>query len=48
MDKEDADMDRVKNDVVLPINVIPEEIWGGDVQFVPIFHPRTGDGVDNR
>lgn len=44
MDKEDADPDRVKNELSA-INVIPEE-WGGDVQFVPI-SAKTGDGVDN-
>ncbi|WP_018404132.1 translation initiation factor IF-2 [Marinobacter gelidimuriae] len=44
MDKEDADLDRVKNELST-INVIPEE-WGGDVQFVPI-SSKTGDGVDN-
>ncbi|MFT7365619.1 MAG: translation initiation factor IF-2 [Marinobacter psychrophilus] len=44
MDKEDADLDRVKNELSA-INVIPEE-WGGDVQFVPI-SSKTGDGVDN-
>ena len=44
MDKEDADPDRVKNELST-INVIPEE-WGGDVQFVPI-SAKTGDGVDN-
>ncbi|EBA01829.1 translation initiation factor IF-2 [Marinobacter sp. ELB17] len=44
MDKEDADLDRVKNELSA-INVIPEE-WGGDVQFVPI-SAKTGDGVDN-
>ena len=44
MDKEDAYLDRVKNELSA-INVIPEE-WGGDVQFVPI-SSKTGDGVDN-
>ncbi|PFG11155.1 MULTISPECIES: translation initiation factor IF-2 [unclassified Marinobacter] len=44
MDKENADLDRVKNELSA-INVIPEE-WGGDVQFVPI-SSKSGDGVDN-
>jgi translation initiation factor IF-2 len=44
MDKEQADPDRVKNELSA-FNVIPEE-WGGDVQFVPI-SSKTGDGVDN-
>jgi translation initiation factor IF-2 len=44
MDKEDADLDRVKNELSA-INVIPEE-WGGDVQFVPI-SSKSGEGIDN-
>ena len=43
MDKEQADTDRVKNELAA-INVIPEE-WGGDVQFVPI-SAHTGEGID--
>jgi len=44
MDKEQADPDRVKNELAA-IEVIPED-WGGDVQFVPI-SAHTGEGVDN-
>ncbi|MBQ0746791.1 MAG: translation initiation factor IF-2 [Marinobacter sp.] len=44
MDKEQADPDRVKNELAA-IDVIPED-WGGDVQFVPI-SAHSGDGVDN-
>jgi len=43
MDKEQADTDRVKNELAA-IDVIPEE-WGGDVQFVPI-SAHTGEGID--
>ena len=43
MDKEQADPDRVKNELAA-IDVIPED-WGGDVQFVPI-SSHSGDGVD--
>ncbi|WP_100638165.1 translation initiation factor IF-2 [Marinobacter salexigens] len=43
MDKEQADPDRVKNELSA-IEVIPED-WGGDVQFVPI-SAHTGDGID--
>ncbi|MGO1501746.1 MAG: translation initiation factor IF-2 [Marinobacter sp.] len=43
MDKEQADTDRVKNELAA-IDVIPEE-WGGDVQFVPI-SAHSGEGVD--
>lgn len=43
MDKEQADPDRVKNELAA-IDVIPED-WGGDVQFVPI-SAHSGDGVD--
>jgi translation initiation factor IF-2 len=43
MDKSDADMDRVRNDLVKH-NVIPEE-WGGDTLFVPV-SARTGQGID--
>jgi len=44
MDKEDADPDRVKNELSQH-EVIPEE-WGGDTQFVPV-SAMTGDGIDN-
>ncbi|MDO6443210.1 MULTISPECIES: translation initiation factor IF-2 [unclassified Marinobacter] len=44
MDKEQADPDRVKNELAA-IEVIPED-WGGDVQFVPI-SAHSGEGVDN-
>ncbi|GGE53698.1 translation initiation factor IF-2 [Streptosporangium jomthongense] len=44
MDKEQADPDRVKNELAA-IEVIPEE-WGGDVQFVPI-SAHTGEGIDD-
>ena len=43
MDKSEADLDRVKNDLVKQ-NVIPED-WGGDTMFVPV-SARTGAGVD--
>ena len=43
MDKEDADPDRVKNELSA-LEVIPEE-WGGDTQFVPV-SAHTGDGID--
>ncbi|MAL97254.1 translation initiation factor IF-2 [Hydrocarboniclastica marina] len=43
MDKEDADPDRVKNELSA-LEVIPED-WGGDTQFVPV-SALTGDGID--
>ena len=43
MDKEDADADRVKNELAAR-NVIPEE-WGGDTQFMPV-SAITGEGVE--
>jgi translation initiation factor IF-2 len=43
MDKEQADPDRVKNELA-QLDVIPEE-WGGDTQFVPV-SAKTGLGVD--
>ena len=43
MDKEGADIDRVKNELAAK-NVIPED-WGGDTQFLPV-SALTGDGVD--
>ena len=43
MDKENADPDRVKNELAGK-DVIPEE-WGGDTQFVPV-SAHTGDGIE--
>ena len=43
IDKPEADLDRVKNELVQR-EVIPED-WGGDTQFVPV-SAKTGDGVD--
>ena len=43
MDKEDADPDRVKNELSAR-DVIPEE-WGGDTQFMPV-SALTGQGVE--
>ena len=42
MDKEGADVDRVKNELAA-CDVIPED-WGGDVPFIPV-SAHTGDGV---
>jgi translation initiation factor IF-2 len=44
IDKPEADIDRVKNELVKR-EVIPED-WGGDTQFVPV-SAKTGDGIDN-
>ncbi|SFR58283.1 bacterial translation initiation factor 2 (bIF-2) [Marinobacter daqiaonensis] len=44
MDKEEADPDRIKNELA-GMQVIPED-WGGDVQFVPV-SAHTGDGIDD-
>lgn len=44
IDKEDADPERVKNELSA-IDVISEE-WGGDVQFVNV-SAHTGEGIDN-
>ncbi len=44
MDKEDADPDRVKNDLSKH-EVIPED-WGGDTMFVPV-SALTGQGIDD-
>ncbi|WP_372965847.1 translation initiation factor IF-2 [Marinobacter sp.] len=44
MDKEEADPDRIKNELAA-LDVIPED-WGGDVQFVPV-SAHTGQGIDN-
>lgn len=43
IDKEAADLDRVKNELVAK-DVIPED-WGGDVQFIPV-SAHTGEGID--
>jgi translation initiation factor IF-2 len=43
VDKEDADPDRVKNELAQR-DVIPEE-WGGEVQFVSV-SAKTGEGID--
>ncbi len=43
MDKEDADPDRVKNELAQR-DVIPED-WGGDVQFIHV-SAKTGEGID--
>ncbi|WP_339672073.1 translation initiation factor IF-2 [Dasania marina] len=43
MDKEGADLDRVKNELAAK-DVIPED-WGGDVQFVPV-SAHSGEGID--
>ena len=44
MDKEEADPDRIKNELSA-LDVIPED-WGGDVQFVPV-SAHTGMGIDD-
>ncbi|TBW48414.1 translation initiation factor IF-2 [Marinobacter halodurans] len=44
MDKEQADPDRIKNELA-GMDVIPED-WGGDVQFVPV-SAHTGQGIDD-
>ncbi|WP_417527085.1 translation initiation factor IF-2 [Marinomonas shanghaiensis] len=43
IDKEGADLDRVKNELVAQ-GVIPEE-WGGDVQFVGV-SAKSGEGIE--
>ena len=43
IDKEDADPDRVRNDLAA-LEVIPEE-WGGDTQFINV-SAKTGQGID--
>lgn len=43
IDKPEADLDRVKNELVKR-EVIPED-WGGDTQFVPV-SAKTGEGVE--
>jgi translation initiation factor IF-2 len=42
-DKENADPDRVKNELAAK-DVIPED-WGGDTQFIEV-SAHTGDGID--
>ncbi|WP_347331770.1 translation initiation factor IF-2 [Marinimicrobium locisalis] len=42
-DKEDADPDRVKNELAAK-DVIPEE-WGGDTQFIEV-SAHSGDGIE--
>jgi translation initiation factor IF-2 len=44
MDKEEADPDRIKNELAA-MEVIPED-WGGDVQFVPV-SAKSGEGIDD-
>ena len=44
IDKEDADPDRVKQELTAE-DVIPEE-WGGDTIFVPL-SAKTGEGIDD-
>jgi translation initiation factor IF-2 len=44
IDKPEADMDRVKNELA-QYNVLPEE-WGGDTQFVPV-SAKVGTGIDD-
>jgi len=44
MDKEEADPDRIKNELA-GMDVIPED-WGGDTQFVPV-SAHTGQGIDD-
>jgi len=44
IDKPEADIDRVKNELVKHA-VIPED-WGGDTQFVPV-SAKTGAGIDD-
>ncbi len=43
IDKEDADPDRVKNELSAE-DVIPED-WGGDTMFIHV-SAKTGDGID--
>lgn len=44
MDKEEANMDRVMQELVAE-EVVPEA-WGGDVQFIPV-SAKTGLGIDD-
>ncbi|ETX10473.1 translation initiation factor IF-2 [Marinomonas ushuaiensis DSM 15871] len=43
IDKEGADIDRVKNELVAQ-EVVPEE-WGGDVQFIGV-SAKSGEGIE--
>ncbi|MFO7706403.1 MAG: translation initiation factor IF-2, partial [Halopseudomonas sp.] len=43
IDKEDADMDRIKN-ALAALDVIPEE-WGGNTMFMPV-SAKVGTGID--
>jgi translation initiation factor IF-2 len=43
IDKEDADLDRIKN-ALAALDVIPEE-WGGDTMFMPV-SAKVGTGID--
>ncbi|MBP9642352.1 MAG: translation initiation factor IF-2 [Budvicia sp.] len=43
IDKPEADMDRVKNELS-QYNVLPEE-WGGETQFIPV-SAKVGTGID--
>lgn len=43
VDKEGADIDKVKNELVAQ-EVVPEE-WGGDIQFVGV-SAKSGEGID--
>ena len=43
IDKESADLERVKNELVAQ-EVVPEE-WGGETQFIPV-SAQTGEGID--
>lgn len=43
VDKEDADPDRVRNELAA-LEVIPEE-WGGDTMFINV-SAKTGEGID--
>lgn len=44
IDKPEADLDRVKNELVA-LEVVPED-WGGDVQFIPV-SAKEGTGIDS-
>jgi len=44
IDKEDAQLDRVKQELVAE-EVVPED-WGGDVMFMPV-SAKTGEGIDD-
>jgi translation initiation factor IF-2 len=44
IDKEEADPDRVRNELSARKELVPEE-WGGDIQFINV-SAHTGEGVD--